>query len=332
MEAQEVIHTALENLPDEIGINITWEENALTETNGKLKLTFENREIAFNTEIKKELREHQLPNLENVAQNNKPFILVAHYLRPKIKTELRKRNIAYLEKNGNIFIHFNDWFVLVDTNKPIDLAKETGNRAFTKTGCKIVYLYLTDEKWLNKPQREIAKKTNTGLGNISNVNHGLQKEKFLLKLNRTRKQFTNKKELIDKWMKAYAVILQPALKIGQFRFADDNNFIHYRKIKLDENTWWGGEPAGDILTDYLRPGELTLYTTNTRTELMKRYKLIPDPNGDVRVFQAFWDTTEQQNQETVHPLLVYVDLMNTGDNRCYETAQMIMEKYLANEF
>ncbi|MDD4144960.1 MAG: type IV toxin-antitoxin system AbiEi family antitoxin [Prolixibacteraceae bacterium] len=87
-----------------------------------------------------------------------------------------------------------------------------------------------------------------------------------------------------------------------------------------------------MLTDYLRPGELTLYTNNTRTELMRSYNLIPDPNGNVKIFKAFWDTADQQKQKTVHPLLVYVDLMNTGDNRCYETAQMIWEKYLANEF
>jgi hypothetical protein len=295
-------------------------------------LTINNEKIGFYTEIKKELREHQLPILETAAQKKQPFILVAHYLRPKIKTELRKRNIGYLEKNGNIFINNKNWFILIDANKPIDVAKETGNRAFTKTGLKVVYLYLTEEKWLNEPQRKIAKKTGTGLGNISNVNHGLQKEKFLIKLNRTQKKLNNKQGLLDTWMKAYAITLQPAMKIGQFRFVDKNHFINYRKIKLDENTWWGGEPAGDILTDYLRPEELILYTTNTRVELMKRYKLIPDTNGDVRVYQAFWDTTEQQDQDTVHPLLVYVDLMNTGDNRCYETAQMIWKKHLAHEF
>ncbi|MGC9354858.1 MAG: type IV toxin-antitoxin system AbiEi family antitoxin, partial [Mariniphaga sp.] len=241
-------------------------------------------------------------------------------------------NIAYLEKNGNIFINYENWFILIDANKPVDLAKETGNRAFTKTGLKVVYLYLTEENWLNKPQREIAKKTDTGLGNISNINHGLQKEKFLLKVNRTQKQLNNKKELLEKWMKVYAVTLQPELKTGQFRFADEKNFVHYRKTQLDVNTWWGGEPAGDILTDYLRPGELTLYTNNTRTELMKKLKLIPDPNGNVRIFKAFWNTKNQPRQNTVHPLLVYVDLMNTGDNRCYETARMIWDKYLAHEF
>lgn len=332
MEVQEVLYRALENIPNEIGTHIAWDKNALADREGRIRLTLKNQEIAFNIELKKELREHQLPILEATARKKQPFILIAHYLRPKIKTELRKRNIAYLEKNGNIYINYKNVFILIDANKPIDLAKETGNRAFTKTGLKVVYLYLTDEDWLNEPQRKIAKNTGTGLGNISNVNHGLQKEKFLIKVNRTQKQLNNKQGLLDVWMKAYAITLQPALKIGQFRFVDKNHFIHYRKIKLDENTWWGGEPAADILTDYLRPGELTLYTTNTRTDLMKRYKLIPDAHGDVYAFHAFWNTMEQQDKDIVHPLLVYVDLMNTGDNRCYETAQMIWKKHLANEF
>jgi hypothetical protein len=68
MEAQEVLYTALDNIPDEIDINIKWDENALTEPEGKLRLTFKNQGIGFNAEIKKELREHQLPILEAAAK------------------------------------------------------------------------------------------------------------------------------------------------------------------------------------------------------------------------------------------------------------------------
>jgi hypothetical protein len=170
METQEILYTALDNIPNEIGANIRWEKNMFTETEGKLWLTINNEKIGFYTEIKKELREHQLPILETAAQKKQPFILVAHYLRPKIKTELRKRNIGYLEKNGNIFINNKNWFILIDANKPIDVAKETGNRAFTKTGLKVVYLYLTEEKWLNEPQRKIAKKTGLSELTLEEIN------------------------------------------------------------------------------------------------------------------------------------------------------------------
>jgi len=112
-----------------------------------------------------------------------------------------------------------------------------------------------------------------------------------------------------------------------------NKLANWKEIRLDDKTtWWGGEPAGDMLTNYLRPGELTLYTTKTRNELMKDLRLIPDPNGDVTVFTAFWNVDKQENKQHVHPLLVYTDLMNTADSRCHETAQLIWDKYFRNEF
>jgi hypothetical protein len=333
MGEQELIQTAAGNIPDNLGVVITWLDNVQDETDGQIRLKFNDKELLFNVEIKKELREHHLPKLEFEAKNNPPFILLAQYLRPKIKDELRKRNIAYLELNGNLFINQKDLVILIEANKPVDLAKETGNRAFTKTGLKIVFQYLTDEKWVNQTQRVIATHTNTGLGNINNVNFGLEKEGFLLKLNKTEKRLQNKKTLLDKWMKGFDITLKPTLRLGRFRFLNKTDFNNWKNITLDkQTTWWGGEPAANLLTDYLYPEELTLYTTRNRTDLMKELRLIPDPDGDVIIYHIFWHRKDPENQNTVPALLVYTDLMNTGDNRCHETARMIWDKYLAHEF
>lgn len=334
MKDQEVLYTATGNIPDVMGIRAVVEENPEDTGAGRIRFLFADKEICFDTEIRKDLREHQLPTIEQAARNKDPFMIVVHYLRPKVKAELRKRNIAYLEKNGNLFIHHKGMFVLIEANKPVNLAKETGNRAFTKTGLKVVYLYLTAEEWLNKPQRAIAKQAETGLGNINNVNHGLEKEGFLLQINRDEKRLQNKKMLLEKWMNLYALNLKPALRLGRFRFLNENDFINWRNLTINHlNTWWGGEPAGAILTNYLQPGELTLYTTLNRNELIKDYKLVPAQNGNITAYNPFWNVKETPpDQKTVHPLLVYADLLNTGDNRCYETAHIIWDKYLAHEF
>ncbi len=332
IEVIHIIHIAIENLQKTAQINGEWIHLQDAYLDGKLVLYINNKNIVFNAEIKKELRNHQLGQIEKMAEMYHPFIIVAERIFPKIKEHLRTQNIAYLEANGNVFFKQTNFHYFIETQKPIATKKEKINRAYTKTGLKVLFHFLTNKELINLPQRKIAEITNVAHGNIAYILQGLRENRFMVKINKNTFALNNKKELLEKWMVDYNDTLQPKLKVGRFRFADEKTFVHYRKIELDEKTWWGGEPAGDILTDYLQPGELTLYTTNTRIELMKRYKLIPDPNGDVRVFKAFWDTTEQQKQETVHPFLVYVDLMNTGDNRCYETAQMIWKKYLANEY
>jgi hypothetical protein len=76
---------------------------------------------------------------------------------------------------------------------------------------------------------------------------------------------------------------------------------------------------------------LTIYTTETRGDLMKNYHLVPDNNGNVKVFKKFWEMEEMESN-IVHPLLAYADLINEGDRRCTETAQKIYDEYLQDKF
>jgi hypothetical protein len=142
----------------------------------------------------------------------------------------------------------------------------------------------------------------------------------------------NKKELLNKWMDGYEVKLKPDLLIGTFRFLNVEDFLNWKTLPIQgKKTWWGGEPAGDLLTNYLRPGELTLYTIEKRNELIQRYRLAPDEKGNVRVYQKFWQYDDTK-ESVVPPLLAYADLMNTGDRRCIETAQKIYDDYLRDKF
>lgn len=163
------------------------------ELDGKITLTIDGKEIKFNAEVKKEVRNHLLPPLTALAEKYPPLLLIAQTIYPKIKEELRKRNIGYLEANGNIYIKHNGTFLWIDINKPVKIQKEGGNRAFTKTGLKVVYQFLINELWVSKTYREIAEKAGTGLGNINNIIKGLKEDGFLLKLAKNENKLTKKR-------------------------------------------------------------------------------------------------------------------------------------------
>jgi hypothetical protein len=74
-----------------------------------------------------------------------------------------------------------------------------------------------------------------------------------------------------------------------------------------------------------------IYTNETRNELMKNYRLIPDEKGNVIVYKKFWQN-EEENDNFVPPLLVYADLINSDDSRCQETGVMVYKKFLQNNF
>lgn len=327
----EIICLALENLQTGTGIRGHFDPLETGVSDGKLTLTIDNQMIVLNAMVKAEWRNHHLQVLKKL-NDDAPLLVVATSLFPKVKEELRHLGIGYLEANGNFFLKRKGVHFWIEQARPLKAIKTVTGRAFTKTGLKVVFQFLVDNRWVSMPYRLIAEQLHTGIGNITNIMKGLKQEGFLLPVRKGEYQLHNTPVLMSKWMEAYALRLQPALKLGTFRFLREDDFKQWKKLPLKKNAdWWGGEPAADLMTGYLRPAELTVYTKQTRNELIKQLKLIPDENGNVKIFQAFWSTT-QNDQLTVPPLLVYADLMSTGDQRCVETAQKIYDERMANKF
>ncbi len=335
MTEQEIITRALDNLQKQTHIQGLWDPAVQKELDGKVIFNLHNTNLRYFVDIKKELRNHHLHQIYTLNQKYFPIMVVAGRIFPKIKEELRNQNIAYLEANGNIFLKHKRHLLWIDANKPVQAEVETANRAFTKTGLRVLFEFLLDETWLNKPYRQIAERTGTGIGNITNIINGLKKDGYLLHVEKNKYKLNNKPALLNEWAIHYNQKLKPSLKIGRFRFLDAQDFNRWKKMHLlPGKTWWGGEPAGELYTKYLRPAELTLYTDETHKELIKNYKLIPDENGNVTAYRRFWKyddikwDTDFTAKNIVPPLLVYADLINTNDRRCIETAQKIYDEFL----
>lgn len=332
MTETELIHIALEYLQKNTGITGRWEELNTNELAGKLDIIFDNQTINLNVEIKNDLRYHQLPAIFELASRYDNLMVVANKIYPKIKDELRKNKIAYLETNGNIWLQKNKILLWIETQKSMKEDKQKTNRAFTKTGLKVVLHFLLQEQDVNLTYRELAAVTDVGLGNINYIITGLKDLGFLIKVGNKQYKLINKKALLEKWIPAFAERLQPAIFMGTFRFLSDEDFLNWKSLNLQENkTWWGGEPAADLLTNHLRPATFTLYTTETRNDVIKNYRLLPDEKGIVKVYKKCW-YTNNTNQITAPPLLVYADLLNTGDARCIQAAQKIYDEYLQDKF
>lgn len=328
MKKEEIIHKTFDKLNNNLFVFLNWEvreENDGINIDGQLKFLIKEHQLQFNVEIKREVKNHQLHNLIEAKNHIKDFLLVAEKLYPKTKKELREHNINYIEANGNAYINRNDVFLFIDTNKSLNIQRKKGNRAFTKTGLKVVFHFLLQPQLINRTQREIADFTKVGLGNIPQVINGLLDTNHLLKLNRKEYMFNDLEALFEKWIGEFDQTLKPTLFKQRFRFP--NNVQNWREIDFNkEKTFWGGEPAGDIWTNYLRPEKFTLYTTETNKEVMVNYKLVPDKNGEILVYEMFWNN--KLNDITVPKELVYADLMLTDDQRCKETAKMIYDEHL----
>ncbi|MEB2776334.1 type IV toxin-antitoxin system AbiEi family antitoxin [Algoriphagus sp. D3-2-R+10] len=325
MEEREIIETALANLNRTLTVQGHWDELSHRELDANITLYLPESPIKFEAEVKYEIRESILRNLKLLAEENPNFLLIAYRLYPKYKTLLQEMGINYLEANGNVFIKKQGTFILINQYPLLKEPEKEANRAFTKTGLRVFFQLLVSNENLFKTQRDLAEQAGVALGNIPLVLKGLKTLGLLLKKNNLGYQWANKDEAVDQWIRGYRDTLKATLYQGRYRLPKDKLWT---QIYLPTpKTRWGGESGGDLLTNYLRPEKFTLFTDLKKTEFIKTTRLMPDPNGEIAVYETFWEKGNEK-EGCAPPLLVYADLIINGDKRSLETAKLIYEEYL----
>ncbi len=92
------------------------------------------------------------------------------------------------------------------------------------------------------------------------------------------------------------------------------------------------DPAAALLTQHLRPEIITVYGDTHFEALARKIHPVKDEHGNLEVLQKFWNfkpaAENVKNYPVVPPLLIYADLVATGDARNLETAKMIRERFL----
>jgi hypothetical protein len=331
-DVRNIAERALEKLVGQTGFKGEWRTNTgKGDFDGDLVLTLPMEKIRFRAEVKKTLRQQQLPDIFARAEHNAPFILIAEELFPKLKEQLRARQIAYLDGSGNFFLSLNGHYVWVDGNKSSKTERPAKNRVFTKAGLKTVFHLLTQGSILKTNHREIAARSGVALGNIGLIISGLKENGFLVGLNRSEAILKNKRLLLDRWIDGYQHLLKPSLYVGTFDFGEKAVRENWKNLPLLSGDNWGSEAAAELSTNYLNAEDLTLYTTYSRAEIMKHWKLLPAKNGSLHVYRKFWDDGGSNADITPH-LLTFADLVTMHDPRCSEAAETIFNTHLKTLF
>ena len=142
--------------------------------------------------------------------------------------------------------------------------------------------------------------------------------------------------------------------MGKFTVQDPNWWKHIN-IQTYEG-YWGGETAAAIYTKHLRPQVATVYVPKENLSKLIRDARLSNAAGHeqdkgklVYLYSPFWSTATKESldddflkeiqahwsvnvenaDELVNPIIVYADLIATGDPRNLETAQVLSDEYIA---
>ena len=257
---------------------------------------------------------------------DRPLLLIANYINAHLADQLKQDGLEFIDTAGNAFINNPPLYVFIKGNRPPERLRQPPlDRAFKPAGLKMVFAFLCNPGFENKTYREIAAATDVALGTINWTMKDLKRLGFLLDRGKRGQKLIQKENLLQRWVIAYPEQLRPRQMLGRYR--GDTGW--WQQKTLDPViAQWGGEVAAARLTQYLKPGLITIYTApHGLNQLLFENRLKKDKAGDIEILERFWNPVEKwEYNDLVHPILVYADLQATGNQRNIETAKMIYEQ------
>jgi len=290
----------------------------------------DNEEVCV--EVKKEVRPQNIPNFTKQKNQELPLLIASKYITPKAKDILKENNINYIDSFGNAFINLKKLKLYVEQGNAKPAVSNHSN-ILTQSSAQVIFQLLKNHNNINETQRYLANISKVSLGSVSKCIKALLDEGFVIKWNDEKKyQLVKREELLEKWVTLCNEKIMPSNMVGRFTFSKQNN--NWKTQLENSEALWAGEPAASLITSYLNPEHFTLFTDKTKKEIIIQLKLIPDINGEISIYKPFWiesnqiEKTLNMSKNTVHPLIIYAQLVYSNNNRNIETAQIIYNEYI----
>jgi hypothetical protein len=253
-------------------------------------------------------------------------LLVTDHVSPPLAERLRDLGIQFIDTAGNAFLTRPALLILVKGERPPERLHSSGpSRAFKASGLRVLFALLSVPGLAGQPYRAIADQAGVAHGTVGWVMAELTQLGFLAEIGGQRR-LLQPERLRRQWVEAYARTLRPKLLLRIFQ-APSIRWWHELDFAQD-GLVLGGEAAAARITGIIEPQMVTLYGTKAASlRFMTKQPMRSAPDGNVEILSKFWGF-EQAPPELAPPLLIYADLLATGDARCLEAAQAMEGRLL----
>ncbi len=328
---KDILHNAIQNFSANSKFNLEFgsfhDSVQDDDYSGHLKLKSNAGGFDFIFEVKKGLSLSKLPDIDKYVAHHDNIILVSDYISKSLKAYLKEKNVSYLDTAGNAFITNNKGvFIYVETNKNARLSSGKSNRAFSKSGLKVIYQILINKDIVNKPYRYIGQASKVSIDTVAKVFKELLRDKYLIQIKEKEFEVQDKERLLQEWVTIFNRVLRPKLK--QRNFKPKKGALN-QLLNTNLPNIIGGELAAESLSNYLIAEGAVIYTDKPFIDTALSLELIPATGGIITLIEKFWaEEFALENGVTVHPILVYADLLSHPKPRNLETAKIIYDKYV----
>ena len=308
-------------------------EAAIHEVNRapELDLMMGRRKYRFRAEVKT-IDRFATPGLikAQTRRRREPVLLVAPFITREVAEYCRQLHLPFIDTAGNAYLEAPGLLIYVVGQGRPAAALTANLRALNPAGLRIAFAILCQPALLQTTYRKIAAMAGVALGTVGPVIQDLEARGYLRFRKGLGPKLVDPERMIEEWVTHYPVALRPKLNPRRFQ-AEAERLKQMDPVPA--KAYWGGEPAAEKLTGYLKPAQFTIYAREPVTKLVAAARMRADATGNVEILNIFWNfEADPEFPGVVPPLLAYADLLATHDGRNTEAARMIYEQRLAPAF
>ena len=262
---------------------------------------------------------------------DQPWMLCAPYIPRHIGNFLVEKEQCFVDTVGNCYVALGREHIALIQGRTAPKRAGRG-RGMGLAGYKVLFALLAEPRLLERPIRDFAAEVGVGKTAVAHTLERLEEE-GLIGRGVKHRQVLALTPILDKWLVGYENLVRPRLRIGTFRTLDpDPDALEARvevELEKDPNWAWGGGAAAMRLTGYYRGENTVLYHDHPPPDLHRRLRAIPAHDGPLTILRTPGKIALRgELPRTVHPLLVYTELVGEQNERAREAAANIRDRFI----
>lgn len=259
-------------------------------------------------------------------RRTEPIMVFAPHIGTRIGTRLAEAGINYVDRHGNCHLAVGSLYLHVEgrTGPP----QPSSDKGLRSAGYQVLFAYLAEHDLLDQPVRVVAERAGVSRQPPSDVRRRLVEDAYVVETKSGLRWLDRRREdALNLWLRGYETTVRGSLLWGTYRTRSDPDKLEsdIATICAPDDFRWGGTAAAYRLVKHYRGSRTTVHVREPLDPA--ELGAVLDPRGNLVVMNAF-GAINWESGRTVHPLLVYSELLREGDERAREAAEVLFDEHI----
>jgi hypothetical protein len=269
--------------------------------------------------------------LSQLGSEARDWILLAPHIGRPIGQLLREAGLNYVDASGNCFVALgDDYAATVEGRRPAKTNRPRGVRA---AGARVLLALLTEERLLSASLRAIGEAAGASHQAALDAVGRLQHAGEIRRDGRRRAWLPGgRRSAFARWLGEYDTALRPWLDLGRYRTPEQTPEaieVLLARPMASGTCWLGGLAAGYRLVEHHRGHGTVAHVRGGARAFAQEIRALRDPDGELTLLKVPCElATKGAVEGTIHPLLVYAEMVQTRDERVLEAASAVRRRFL----